>query len=529
MENISRAADAVGGMPAQKKVMLFAIIGGVILGMTMLVNWARTPEFSVLFANLEQDDVQLVVGKLKEKKVEYKLAGSAVMVPDNQVYELRMELAGEGIPKGGGVGFEIFDKSSLGMTEFVQKLNYKRALQGELARTVRQLSEVEDCRVHLVIPERTLFVNNQERSRASVVLKLRSGMSLSQEQSMGIVHLVASAVEGLSPNDITVVDTKGRVLSKPADEDGIGMLSSTQLEYKRAVEKDLESRVQSMLETVLGAGKAVVRVTADMDFTRQELSEERYDPQASVIRSQQKSNEKEQNGKYESAGIPGVASNIPGKDGQFQQQAKNGNGPSSERQSETSNYEISMSKTHTVKPTGQVRTLSAAILIDGTYKEKEKGKSVFVPRPQEEMAKLTGIVQSALGYNQTRGDKVEVVNVPFETAIAGDMSGEAASQDTWVDKYLMPYLKYGIVGIGMLLMIVLVLRPMVNSLASSMPLRTAAVYADESEAVVPALEAGKQKMISGSPVFINKENVGNIVSQDPARAAGVVKGWLREK
>jgi flagellar M-ring protein FliF len=138
-------------------------------------------------------------------------------------------------------------------------------------------------------------------------------------------------------------------------------------------------------------------------------------------------------------------------------------------------------------------------------------------------------VQSALGYNQTRGDKVEVVNVPFETAIAGDMSGEAASQDTWVDKYLMPYLKYGIVGIGMLLMIVLVLRPMVNSLASSMPLRTAAVYADESEAVVPALEAGKQKMISGSPVFINKENVGNIVSQDPARAAGVVKGWLREK
>ncbi|MCX5905780.1 MAG: flagellar basal-body MS-ring/collar protein FliF, partial [Deltaproteobacteria bacterium] len=222
--------------PSQRRLVLVMVV--VILslaGFGSLIFWNQQPDFQVLFSNLTQEDMGEMVGKLKEKKIPYQLSsdGKAILVPRDQVYEIRLTLAGEGLPKGGGVGFEVFDRTNLGATDFVQKLNYQRALQGELARTIRQIKEVEQARVHIVTPRESLFVEDRKKPTASVFVKTRSGMSLGPAQVEGIVHLVASSVEGLDFGSITVVDTSGKILSKRADTSPIGQLTSSQLEYQR--------------------------------------------------------------------------------------------------------------------------------------------------------------------------------------------------------------------------------------------------------------------------------------------------------
>ena len=218
-----------------------------------------------------------IVTKLKEKKIPYQLSdsGNSILVPSDKVSELRLELASSGLPQGGGVGFEIFDSKTLGVTEFVQQLNYQRALQGELSRTINGLDEIQHSRVHIVIPKKSLFAEDQLKPTASVILKLKSGRSLRPAQIDGIVHLVASSVEGLNPSDVMVVDNTGKVLSKIQDDAKLGRLSNSQADYQRNFEKDLTGRVQSMLEKVVGEGKAVVRISADLDFRVVEQLERR--------------------------------------------------------------------------------------------------------------------------------------------------------------------------------------------------------------------------------------------------------------
>jgi flagellar M-ring protein FliF len=276
--------------PSQRRLVLVMVV--VILslaGFGSLIFWNQQPDFQVLFSNLTQEDMGEMVGKLKEKKIPYQLSsdGKAILVPRDQVYEIRLTLAGEGLPKGGGVGFEVFDRTNLGATDFVQKLNYQRALQGELARTIRQIKEVEQARVHIVTPRESLFVEDRKKPTASVFVKTRSGMSLAPAQVEGIVHLVASSVEGLDFGSITVVDTSGNILSKRADTSPIGQLTSSQLEYQRNIEEGLKKKVQGMLEGILGMNKAITRVATDIDFQEVSIIEETYDPKA-VIRSEQK-------------------------------------------------------------------------------------------------------------------------------------------------------------------------------------------------------------------------------------------------
>lgn len=521
-----RSAELLNAIPMRKKVALLVaaclVAGAVVFALT----WARTPDYGLLFGNLDQEDMQAIVSKLKEKKQDYKVSGSSIMVPQDKVYELRMELAGEGIPKGGVVGLELFDKNSIGMTDFLQKVNYKRALQGELVRTIRQLSEVEDCRVNLVIPEKTLFEDTREHSRASVVLKLKPGAVLGQEQARAIVHLISGSVDDLAPEDVTLLDTRGKLLSRPKDDDPAAMLSNSQLEYKRAVEKDLESRLQSMLETVLGQGKAVVRVTADVDFTKQEESDEKYDP-TTVLRSQQKDAEKEMGGSQVAYGVPGASSNLPGRG---QPAAARQPGPNSERQSEVSNYEVSMSKTHTIRPIGVVKSLSAAVLVDGTYKTLNK-KTVYTARTQDEMTKLDGIVKGALGFNAQRGDKVDIVNMPFDTGeqdgLGDGMAVSGAAGGKWYTVYVLPYVKYAVVAFGMLMLLVFVVRPLVKSLSRSLEQPVPGGW-EGGPVKISELESSlaappQQKMVPSAA------GVKEIMQQNPARAASVVKAWLKER
>ena len=382
-----------------------------------LITWAGRVQYRPLYTNLNPEDASAVVTYLKAQKLPYRLtdSGTTVLVSQDKVYETRLALAAKGLPQGGGVGFEIFDRSKLGVTEFVQKINYLRALQGELSRTINQLTEVSHSRVHISLPEKSLFVEQQKPAKASVVLKLRPGKQLNQNEIQGIAHLVASGVEGLSPDNVTIIDQNGRILSSKTEAAAATAVASSNQEMQEAVEKRMERKIQTILERVVGPGKVVARVSAKLDLTSSQQTEEKFDPNA-VVRSEQHTEEKSSSTRT-AAGVPGVASNVPGQ--MIATQASKGKGSEFKKTSDTINYEISKVVTKKVLPPGEVKALSVAVLLDGTYKMKKgkDGKTVktYVPRSDEEMKQLENLVKNAIGFNADRGDKVSVVNIPFET------------------------------------------------------------------------------------------------------------------
>src|SRR3989454_1722830 len=307
----------------------------VVLG---LAWWAQRPLYRPLFTNLSTTDAASIVEALKAEKVAYRLEddGRAVLVPAERLYELRLALAARGLPEGGGVGFEIFDKQSLGVTDFLQRLNYQRALQGELSRTIGQLGGVEAARVHLALPERSLFVAEDRRPSASVVVKLVQGRTLSAAQIDGIVHLVAASVEGLQPEAVTVVDEAGRILTSDRRGAEAAGTSNAPLEIQQAVERGAEERIESMLGAVVGRDKVVARVAASLDFSRVERTEETYDPDRTAIRTQRTTRE-ETIGAKTPGGAPGVQANLTNDPAA----AAGPDGPKSERRDESQSYEVS--------------------------------------------------------------------------------------------------------------------------------------------------------------------------------------------
>jgi flagellar M-ring protein FliF len=356
------------GLTATQRVVLIAVTAGLLVGFASLAFWAGTPEYAVLYGRLGALDAAQVVEKLADDGVPYRLAdgGATVLVPADRVYDVRLTLAGEGIPQGGVVGFEIFDQTGFGMTDFAQKVNYNRALEGELTRTIGRLTGVEGARVHLVVPERRLFEEEERPASASVVLQLAPARQLGAKQIEGVVYLVSSSVEGLDPDGVTVVDTRGTVLYQVDGEEG-GLLAGNQLEFKQAYEKDVERRVRDMLERVLGAGAAVVKVAAQFDFDRVEETSETFDPEGVVVRSEERASESA-TGVAGPTGVPGVASNV----GSVTEGTTAGeSGGTSTRESETVNYEVSKTVTRIQRTQGALSRLTVAVAVDGTYRETE--------------------------------------------------------------------------------------------------------------------------------------------------------------
>jgi flagellar M-ring protein FliF len=472
------------------------------IGFGSLIFWNNRPDYQVLFSNLYQEDAGEILAKLKEKKILYQMtnSGTTILVPKDQVYDTRITLAAEGLPKGGGVGFEVFDRTNLGTTDFVQKLNFQRALQGELSRTIKQIKEVEQARVHIVTPKESLFIEEQKKSTASVFIKTRSGMTLGAPQVEGIIHLVASAVEGLEPGNITVVDTSGKILSKRIAPGLVSQLTTGQLEYQRNIEEDLKKKVQGMLEEVLGLNKAIARVSTEIDFQEVSIIEERYDPKP-VIRSEQKSSEK-------SSSTPSRASSL-------------------ERQNEVRNYEISKVNKQIKNPVGSVKRISVAVIVDGTYKETagSKGSKArqYIPRPPEEMKNLEVIIKRAMGYDEKRGDQVELINMPFSWAIQEeDLKPEKGV--IWKE-YVADFYKPVISLFLMLLFTLFVVRPLLKR-RPSLP----------KEDPVPLLAPGEQSAVSGAPQVTEtnkslkiRDQILEWARQDPTKTAGIVKTWLRER
>jgi len=377
----------------QQKMMIagIGIVTVVLLG--FLISFLNSPTYSTIYTNLAQEDAAKVIEHLNSKKVPYKIEdnGGTIKVSADVLYETRLELAAKGIPNSGILGYEIFDKSTMGMSEFMQKLNYKRALEGELSRTIVQQDGIEAVRVHIVSPEKTIFKSEQNSSTASIVLKL-SVSALSKESINAIVNLVASSVEGLSKNNITLLDTNGRLLSQQSDENEFGVSTSKQYEIKQSIENYLVKKAQSVLDNILGYGNAIVQVNAELNFDQVERTMEDFDPDRQVAVS-------EQTIKTENIGSTYADTSA--------QQSQN----------TTVNYEISKTIQKVVEGTGNIKRLTVAAVINDEVKKVKtdnKIETVHEPRSAEQIQKLEQIVRNAVGVDNQRGDEFSIVNIYFD-------------------------------------------------------------------------------------------------------------------
>jgi len=516
-------------LPLSRKVGVIIVALGTLLGIVLLIVWTNRIDYQPLYFNLSPEDAGMVVEELKEQKIPYRLSanGRTVMVPSGRIYDLRLDLASRGIPSGGGVGFEIFDKTDLGTTEFVQKLNYQRALQGELARTINQFAEVEQARVHITLPEKTLFLEDEQKPTASVVVKLLRKGSLQEKQVQGIVHLVAGSVEGLEPENVTVVDIDGSVLSAGASESSqLAGLTNTQQEFQREVEEGLEKRVQTMLEKVVGKGKAIVRVTASLDLKQEEKTEEIFDPDSAVIRSEQRTEEQSKGSSPVAMGTPGVAANLP--------EVGEGGIPSVSssdvrKSNETMNYEINKVVRRTVEPIGAIKSLSVAVLLDGTYEvtkgDDGKEEYTYVPRTDEEMKKYENIVMKAVGYSAERGDQIEVTNIPFETVRLSEEEKKAMERESLLGtiwKAVPPLATLLLVT----LLIILVLRPLVKWLTR--PVEERRMITGITGGRTPEeIEAGIALKPLGEGAT-GREQVTQLARVDAKRFAELLRSWISQ-
>ena len=516
-------------MSIGKRITLMTLILGTVLGFVFLILWSGRVDYQRLYSDLDPGDAGAIVEKLKEQKIPYQLDddGHTLLVPGEQLYEIRMQLASEGLPQLGGIGFEVFDDTKLGMSEFAQNVNYQRALQGELARSINRISAVENARIHIVMPEKSLFLTEEEPASASVVLKMRTGKWLSQDQIAGIVHLVSSSVSRLSPDNVTVVDSNGKLLAGPTRGAGTGSASLEQLEYQARVEKDLEHRVRTMLESALGDDKAIVRLSCAFNFQRQETTEERYLPENKVVRSEQLLSESSQSAASVPQGVPGVRSNLPGGRPQANRVDASSQ-PAFAKEDRTVNYEIGKVINHILEPVGEMTRVSVAVMVDGTYKQNitEDGAAQwqYIPRTGEEMQKIENLVKRAVNFDPQRGDSVEVVNIPFETnrTMLNDQADVAPAWRKMLDAY-KPYFKHVFIGLFLLLTFLFFVKPVVRWITEYS--RSDIGVLQQLPKTVGELE---NELGQGAKRLPSLDQVSEIFSTDSEASLGVMRNWMNE-
>lgn len=536
-------------LPPRTRLMAIGAVAAVaaVVGVASIAS--RPPELEVLFSELSPDDSGRIIEQLGGLQIPYELqeGGATILVPGDRVHEVRLRLASLGLPSGGDAGFELFDEQRFGESEFSERVKYHRALEGELARTITHLSGVERARVHLVLPHRSLFVTREEGASASVVLHMQPGRRLTQEQARGIVHLIASSVRGLAPESVTIVDGEGRSLTAEPNE---AEVASDALAYRRRVERERERAAQELLDTALGPGVAAVRVSADVSFTREERTEERFLPDEVAPRSYQIEEERSNTGEAQAVGIPGAASNLPG--GAPAQSGTETQGLV--RRSETRNFEISRTTRRSVEPVGRIERLQVAVVVDGIW-EGEGAERAFQPRDEEELSRLEDIVARAVGVVPDRGDEISITCVPFATR-ADDLDA-VDPIDELMGPYRRwrPYLPYFAALPFALIGLILLMRWRRRKKKEAAAAQEAEVSArleggTEEAKVAGALPSGEDSdeadpekvQVASLPsadqlrAEIRREPeddeipllAAELASEDPARAARVIRGWLLE-
>ena len=430
----AKMAERIAHLRANPKIPLMIASAAAVAVLVALILWAKAPDYRVLFSNLSDQDGGAIVTQLQQMNVPYRFAngGGAIEVPADSVHELRLRLAQQGLPKGGAVGFELLDQEKFGISQFSEQVNYQRALEGELARTVETLGPVKSARVHLAIPKPSLFVREQKPPSASVTVSLQPGRTLDEGQISAVVHLVSSAVAGLPPGSVTLVDQRGRLLTPSGSGDRD--LNDAQLKYAAEVESRIQRRIELIVSPVVGTGNVRAQVTARINFDNKEQTEEQYhpngDPRQAVMRSRQTS-ESAQSSDQAAGGVPGALSNTPSpaprapissppanrSQGQQQNVSTRGqSGSGTQSRSEITNYEVDRTVRHTKMNVGDVQRLSVAVVVN--YRALPDGKPL--PLSAEQIKQIEDLTREAMGFTSARGDTLNVVNAPF---IQGDSGG----------------------------------------------------------------------------------------------------------
>ncbi|AFT87456.1 flagellar basal-body MS-ring/collar protein FliF [Paraburkholderia phenoliruptrix] len=539
------------GNPRAPLIFAVAVLVAVVAGLFL---WSRAPDYKVLYSNLSDRDGGAIITALQQANIPYKFsdAGGAILVPAEQVHEMRLRLASQGLPKSGSVGFELMDNQKFGISQFAEQINYQRALEGELERTIESISSVKSARVHLAIPKPSVFVRDKEAPSASVLVNLFPGRALDEGQVLAITHMVSSAVPEMPVKGVTILDQDGNLLTQPTTGGG---LDASQLKYRQQIERNTQQRIDAILAPLFGAGNAHSQVSADIDFSRSEQTSENYgpngNPQQAAIRSQQSSTatEMSQGG---ASGVPGALSNQPPQPASAPINAPNGASssvtttPVSDRKDMTTNYELDKTVRHLEQPMGGIRRLSVAVVVNYLRVVDGKGHATMQPVSADKLAQVNQLVKDAMGFDAQRGDSVNVVNSPFTAELDpnADLPWWRTPDMLALYKQIATYL--GIGAVALFLYFVMVKPALRRAFPPPEPVVAAAlpspdepilldgipaaeragngnVEIDNSDSELLALENAKHKYER------NLEFARNIARQDPKIVATVVKNWVTDE
>lgn len=521
------------------RVAAMGAVAAILVGVfAFIILRVTSPQMTTLYNELTLEDSAAIVTQLESQGVQFQLSrqGATILVPKEQVARLRMQLAAEGLPTGGSIGYEIFDRSdTLGATSFVQNINHLRAMEGELSRTIGSLDRIRAARVHLVVPERQLFQRDRRPPSASIVLNVRG--ALGPGEIRAVQHLVATAVDGLEPDRVSIVDESGRLLASGAGSDEEGMISSSLQERTTAIEGRLRNQVEEILNSIVGPGRARVRVNAEVDFNRLTETTETFDPEGQVVRSTQ--TKEEATSSVSRNGQVTVGNELPNAQAQ---QGEEGRDTASLTE-EIVNYEISRSTRTEVVEAGQVRRLSVAVLVDGTYQPDADGNSIYTPRSQETLDRIAVLVRSAVGFDQNRGDLVEVVNLQFALPPQDDLMAEGDGLFDFTRDDIIRFSELGVLFLITILLLLFVVRPLLRRIVTPEekqpqelmigPDGTLVVETEvpkeedeEDEFVIEWLEQARQE---GAMQASSIAKVGDMIKDHPTEAVTIVRGWLDEQ
>lgn len=524
--------DFLKGLGAARLTAMVAVTAALVGFFGFVIMRVTAPQMTTLFTDLSMDDSSSIIKDLERQGIQFEIRneGSVILVPKDKVTRLRMKLAEGGLPKGGGVGYEIFDKSdALGTTSFVQNINHLRALEGELARTIRAIDRVQAARVHLVLPERPLFSRETPEPSASIVVRVRGALEANQIRA--IRHLVASAVNGLKPQRVSIVDEAGQLLADGTQTDIDQQVGD---ERRNSFEKRMRKQVEDIVSSVVGAGRARVQLSADFDFNRITQTSDRYDPEGRVLRSSQ--TREEQSATSESNGQVSVNNELPGnQQNQPPQQPKD----QSKKTEETNNYEISRTTKTEVTEAGRVNRISVAVLVDGAYSKNEKGELVYKERSKEELDRIAALVRSAIGFDQKRGDQVEVVNLKFADAPAVPQINEPTGflgMLHFTKDDVMYVIELAVMMLLGIVVVFMVVRPLVKKIIATEEIAalTSGVPAitDETQAQVAHAQQTATMIdvaqVQGQVHAQSVHRVGELADRNPGEAASIIRQWLAE-
>jgi flagellar M-ring protein FliF len=547
---VNGLVEFLKSLGAARIAAMVAVAVALIGFFAFVIMRMAAPQMTMLFSDLSLEDSAAIIKDLERQAIPFELRndGATILIPRDRVTRLRMKLAEGGLPKGGGVGYEIFDRSdTLGATSFVQNVNHLRALEGELARTIRAIERVQMARVHLVLPERQLFSRDRPEASASIVLRVR-GM-LEPQQVRAIRHLVASAVNGLKPERVSVIDESGRLLADGARSDTMAM-GLTADERQTAFERRLRDQVEAIVTSVVGPGRASVQLTADFDFNRVTQTSEKFDPEGRVLRSSQTREESSASGNGQDGQVtvgnelPGGAQQRPGEPPQQQQREQ------SRKTEEVVNYEISRSTKTEVTEGGRVNRISVAVLVDGNYTRGANGEPSYQPRDKEELDRIAALVRTAIGFDQKRGDQVEIVNLRFAETLATPLTEPTGwlslLQFTKAD--VMHWIELLVMALLALVVLFTVVRPLVRRILAPEPGRnqdaaiaaaiadgdvSSAIAAGAAPEIIKAVPNQTAKMIDiaqvqGQVHAQSVQRVGELVDRNPTETVSIIRTWLHE-